>query len=73
MTTALRNALDDYTRAARHMELVDAAITMLEGLNSREVRTAIRALQKGQQRQLKLLDTAAARLGAPYPGGLHDE
>lgn len=64
-----REHLHKYHRAAMCMELQEAAIVMLERVSSSEASQAIRTLKRGQQRQLKLLDAAAAKLGAPYPGG----
>ena len=61
-----REYLREYRNAARHLEVSHAAIRALEGLNSREAMQAIRVLMRGQQRQLKLLDAAAAKLDAPY-------
>jgi len=61
-----RQHLRDYTQAHRHIETFWAAITLLENLPASEAATAIRVLKRGQQRQLKLLDAAAAKLGAPY-------
>ena len=37
-------------------------------MNKTEAARAIKTLQRGQQRQLKLLDAADVRLGAPYIG-----
>ena len=61
-----RQHLRDYTQAARNIDLAGVAITVLEGMNTREALQAIKTLQRGQHRQLKLLDAAAAKLGAPY-------
>lgn len=61
-----RQHLRDYTTAARNIELNEAAIRVLESLITRESEAAIKVLKRGQQRQLKLLDAAAAKLGAPY-------
>ncbi len=63
----LRQHLNEYTAAASNMEIAEAAITMLERCRHPEAQTAIRALKRGQNRQLRLLDASAARLGAPYP------
>ena len=61
-----RKHLREYTTAARNLELAGVAVTILEGMNTREATSAVNALQRGQKRQLKLLDAAAAKLGAPY-------
>ncbi len=61
-----RRHLQDYTRAARQIELAEVAINVLEGMDTREALRAIGVLKRGQQKQLKLLDAAAAKLGAPY-------
>jgi hypothetical protein len=65
-TKKQREHLRAYTLAARQIELAGVAIGVLEGMNTREASQAIKTLQRGQQRQLKLLDAAAERLGAPY-------
>lgn len=65
-----RKHLNDYTTAARVIEISGAAIVMLEQLGTTEAMQACRALHRGNRRQLKLLDAAAARLGAPYPHGV---
>jgi hypothetical protein len=62
-----REHLRAYESALRHLELHEAAIRILENLSSPESAQARRALKRGQTRQLKLLDAAAAKLGAPYP------
>ena len=61
-----RKHLEAYTWAARNIELTGAAIVILEGVDGNEARTAIRVLMRSQQRHLKRLDAAAAKLGAPY-------
>lgn len=61
-----RQYLREYTDAMRHMEVSQVAIAALEPLHSREAMQAVRVLKRGQQRQLKLADAAAAKLGAPY-------
>ena len=67
-TKTQRQHLNDYTQAAREIELMGAAVTLLENLLMQESAQAIRVLKRGQQRALKHLDAAAAKLGAPYPG-----
>lgn len=61
-----RAHLNDYTYAMREIELAEVAVKILEALNSIESRRAIKMLLKLQQRQVKRLDAAAAKLGAPY-------
>jgi len=61
-----RHHLAVYTLAARQIELAGVAIRVLEGMNTREAVQAIRILERGQQVQLKRLDAAAEKLGAPY-------
>ena len=61
-----RAILNEYTDAARQIELAGAAIGVLEMMRSREATNAINSLNRGQQRHLKRLDAAAAKLGAPY-------
>lgn len=72
-----REHLQTYTAAARALELHEVAINVLEGANTTEAARAITILKRAQHRQLRLLDAAAAKLGAPYPapsggeGGAH--
>lgn len=68
MTTKKKQyeALHRYTAATRALELSGAAIRILERLDTQEAKSAVDTLLRGQQRQLKLLDKAAADLGAPY-------
>ena len=61
-----RKHLNDYTCAAREIELAGVAITILEGMNCREATTAINALKRRSMNRIKRLDAAAAKLGAPY-------
>jgi hypothetical protein len=63
-----REVLDDYTTAARNIELAGAAINVLEMMNGAVALRCINALNADQQRWLTKLDAAADRLGAPYPG-----
>jgi ATPase subunit of ABC transporter with duplicated ATPase domains len=67
-TRRQRLLLNVYTEAARNIELTQVAIVVLEGVNTIAAQTAIRTLKGGQRKQLKLMDAAAAKLGAPYPG-----
>jgi hypothetical protein len=73
MATKARIALREFQDAARTMELAEAAINILERLSTSEASAAIRALKRGQQKQLRLLDAAAAKLGAPYPAPQQDQ
>ena len=61
-----RERLRAYQAAARNIELAEAAIGILERVDTFEARTAINTLKRGQNKQLKLLDASAAKLGAPY-------
>jgi hypothetical protein len=63
-----RDWLDEYSKAARDIEISEAAITVLAACSHRAARVAVAALKNGQQGCLRRLDAAAARLGAPYPG-----
>lgn len=62
-----RESLRAYTAAARALELHETAMAVLETAGTKEAARAIAVLRRAQQRQLKLLDAAAAKLGAPYP------
>jgi hypothetical protein len=64
---ARRNVLLDYTHECRQMDLSGAAVDILETMNTPEASAAVRALKRGQQRLLKRIDKAAAKLGCPYP------
>ena len=61
-----REHLNDYTNAARQIELAGVAIRVLEGMNVPEALRAIKTLERSQQKQLALMDAAAEKLGAPY-------
>jgi hypothetical protein len=66
-TTAQRKAyLNQYKTALRQIELAGVAITVMEGMNTKEAIMAIRALKRGQGLQVRILDEAAEKLGAPY-------
>jgi hypothetical protein len=67
-TKTPRDHLESYTDAAREIELAGVAIRVLEGLRSAEGARCIKLLEAMQRRQIPLLDAAAAKLGAPYPG-----
>lgn len=67
-TRTPREHLNDYTDAAREIELAGVAIKVLEGLRSAEGARCIKLLEGMQRRQIPLMDAAAAKLGAPYPG-----
>lgn len=63
-----RKHLNDYSDAAREIEVAGIAVDVLEKLRfTPAVDRCIKLLQAGQQRQLKKLDAAATKLGAPYP------
>jgi hypothetical protein len=64
-----REHLRAYTAAARALELHEVAIIVLDGANTTEAQRAVTILKRAQQRQLRLLDAAASKLGAPYPAG----
>lgn len=66
-TKTQRKHLEDYTDAAREIELSGAAVSVLEGMRSAEAQRAIKLMHTVQQRRLKHLDAAAEKLGAPYP------
>jgi hypothetical protein len=66
-TKTPREHLTDYTDAAREIELAGVAIRVLESLRSVEGLRCIKMLEAMQQRQIGRLDSAAAKLGAPYP------
>lgn len=68
MANKKRDHLNDYTDAAREIEIAGVAIKALECMRSVEAARAIKMLHVAQQRHLKRLDAAAAKLGAPYPG-----
>lgn len=61
-----RKHLNDYSKAARDIELAGVAITILERMNCRGAITAINALKRRSTSRIKKLDAAAAKLGAPY-------
>jgi hypothetical protein len=61
-----RKHLNEYTEAARQIELAAVAICVLEGLDGAAAVRCIAALQKEQQRALKRMDRCAEMLGAPY-------
>jgi flagellin-specific chaperone FliS len=66
-TNPRRKILLIYAAAVRDLELAEAAIRIIEGMNlhSRTSR-CIDLLKKQQQISLKRLDAAAEKLGAPY-------
>lgn len=66
--TEKRRHLDDYHRASRDMELAQVCIDILEQMQDKARTKCIKELKAAQQRQLRELDAAAERLGAPYPG-----
>jgi len=58
-----RKHLTDHARASKEIELVGAAISILESVGDCGV--AIRLLKEKQQLQLRRIDTAAEKLGVP--------
>lgn len=67
-TKKQREHLDQHTRAVRDIELTEAAINILESVSGAEAQRCIKRLKAEQQRQLRRIDAAAAKLGAPYSG-----
>jgi len=67
MSTKQRKHLNDYTDAARQIELAGACINVLEMMRGTTAERCIKALRAEQHRSLTRLDKAAERLGAPYP------
>lgn len=61
-----RKRLREYTEAARQIELGGVAIGVLEKMRGKTPARLIKSLEYEQQRALKRLDAAAAKLGAPY-------
>lgn len=61
-----RKHLDEYTDAAREIELAGICINVLETLRDPVGQRCVKALKASQQRQIKRLDKAAEKLGAPY-------
>jgi hypothetical protein len=67
--TQQRKHLDDYSRALRDIEHTGIAITIIERVSlSRSASAAIGFLKREQRRNIRRLDRAAEKLGAPYPG-----
>lgn len=62
----LRKHLIEFQHAAREIELAGVCIDVLEGLRDPVGERCIKALKSSQGRQLKRLDRAAEKLGAPY-------
>ncbi|WP_341744603.1 hypothetical protein [Azonexus hydrophilus] len=62
--TNLRKALNDHSKATRDIELTEAAIGILESVTGME--SVIKTLKKKQHGQLRRIDAAAIKLGAPY-------
>ena len=62
-----RQHLEDYTYVLRSMEIQQVAIDLLDHLGTAGSMRAVAILKRDQQVQLRKLDAAAARLGAPYP------
>lgn len=65
--TTRRKYLQDYTAAHRDIELTEAAIGLLERVSG--TAAVVKSLKRKQQVALRRLDTAAAKLGAPYQWG----
>jgi hypothetical protein len=61
-----RKHLCDFQAAAREIELAGVCIVILEGMHDPVGQRCIKALNASSQRQLKMLDKAAEKLGAPY-------
>ena len=59
-----RKHLDDHARASKDIELTEAAILILERVSG--CNGVIEILKKKQQGQLRKIDAAAEKLGAPY-------
>lgn len=62
-----REHLEDYTYAARALEMQELCIGILEHQGSQASMRCVDILKRDQQVQLRRLDAAAAKLGAPYP------
>lgn len=63
-TKETRKHLAEHARASKDIELTEAAINILERVKGCE--GVITTLKKKQQIQLRRIDAAAAKLGAPY-------
>ena len=61
-----REYLNEYTNAARQIELSGVAIAVLEKMHGNTAQRLIKSLHHESARALKRLDAAAAKLGAPY-------
>ncbi len=59
-----RKHLNDYSAACRDIELTEAAIGILERVTG--ANGVVATLKKKQQVQLRRIDAAAEKLGAPY-------
>jgi hypothetical protein len=59
-----RKYLADHARASKDIELTEAAISILERVSG--CNGVIETLKKKQQAQLRKIDAAAEKLGAPY-------
>lgn len=72
MSKTPRDHLNEHQRAAMDLWIAHAAVNLLEGMTgasaNKTAQKCIRLLHQQQQRDLVLMDKAAALLGAPYPG-----
>ena len=59
-----REYLREYSEAHRDIELTEAAIGILESVSN--CWSVVKILKRRQQTHLRRLDSAAAKLGAPY-------
>lgn len=66
-TKTQRKHLEEYTDAARQIELAQVCINVLEAMRGDAATRCIRTLKREQDRALTKMDAAAERLGAPYP------
>lgn len=62
-----RDHLDNYTRARIQMELTEMCIDLLDRVGTSTAQACIKKLKRQQQLTLPRIDSAAAKLGAPYP------
>lgn len=67
MARTKRDDLNDYTAAAKQIELAEVCINVLEAMYGALPLACIKAMKAEQQKALKRLDAYAEKLGAPYP------
>ena len=67
-----RKHLNEYTDAARQIELAQVCINVLEAMKGNAATQCIRTLKAAQQSALTEMDRAAELLGAPYPAPVRD-